>query len=147
MFEIIETALIRDETAARDFVERLHAMGCRVALDDSGTGYAGFTYLKRLPVDYLKIDIEFVRDLPDNAASRSVFQAIVKLAQDFDIQTVAEGVEDAQTLDLLHDLGVNYAQGFHISRPKPRTLSTPITPRTVDGERDRSSNGQSAPRA
>jgi PAS domain S-box-containing protein len=128
VFEITETALITDETAARDFVERLHAMGCRVALDDFGTGYAGFTYLKQLPVDYLKIDIEFVRDLPDNTASRSVVQAIVKLAHDFDIQTIAEGVEDAQTLDLLHDLGVNYAQGFHISHPIPLALPTITAP-------------------
>jgi PAS domain S-box-containing protein len=119
VFEITETALIRNRAAGRDFVERLHEIGCGVALDDFGTGYAGFTYLKHLPVDFLKIDIEFVRDLLDNAASRSVVQAIVKLAQDFNIKTVAEGVEDAQTLELLRELEVNFAQGFHISLPAP----------------------------
>ena len=65
VFEITETALIQDEVAARRFAERLHALGCKVALDDFGTGYGGFTYLKQLPLDYLKIDIEFVRDLGD----------------------------------------------------------------------------------
>jgi EAL domain-containing protein (putative c-di-GMP-specific phosphodiesterase class I) len=63
VFEITETALIADEDAARAFAERLHQLGCKLALDDFGTGYGGFTYLKQLPLDYLKIDIEFVRDL------------------------------------------------------------------------------------
>ena len=101
VFEITETALIQDEDAARRFAERLHELGCKLALDDFGTGYGGFTYLKQLPLDYLKIDIEFVRDLATNPASPHVVQAVVALARGFDLQTVAEGVEDAETLDLL----------------------------------------------
>jgi EAL domain-containing protein (putative c-di-GMP-specific phosphodiesterase class I) len=95
----------------------VQALGCKVALDDFGTGYGSLTYLKQIPVDYLKIDIEFVRDLTRNSASRHVVQALVALARDFGVQTVGEGVEDAETLELLAALGVDYAQGFYIARP------------------------------
>jgi EAL domain-containing protein (putative c-di-GMP-specific phosphodiesterase class I) len=119
VFEITETAIVEDEEAARRFAERLHVLGCRIALDDFGTGYGGFTYLKQIPVDYLKIDIEFVRDLAINAASHHVVQAVVALARDFGVRTVAEGVEDERTLDLLRELEVDFAQGYHIARPAP----------------------------
>jgi EAL domain-containing protein (putative c-di-GMP-specific phosphodiesterase class I) len=125
VFEITETALLQDEEVARNFVERLHAIGSKVALDDFGTGYGGFTYLKQLPVDYLKIDIEFVRDLARNTASRNVVEAIVNLARRFDLKTVAEGVEDAETLEMLAEAGVDYAQGYHIGRPAPLQESYP----------------------
>ena len=91
VFEITETALIRDEDAARAFAERLHSLGCKLALDDFGTGYGGFTFLKRLPIDYLKIDVEFVSDLASNTASRHVVEAVVALARAFSLQTVGEG--------------------------------------------------------
>ncbi len=119
VFEITETAIVEDEHAAYAFAERLHELGCRLALDDFGTGYGTLTYLKRLPVDYLKLDIEFVRDLPSNSASLHVVQAVVSLARDFGLQTVAEGVEDAATFELLATLGVDLAQGFHLGRPAP----------------------------
>lgn len=119
VFEITETALVSDEPAARAFVEGLHALGCKVALDDFGTGYGGFTYLKQLPVDFLKIDIEFVRDALTSSASRNVVEAIVSLATGFGLKTVGEGVEDEETLVLLRNLGVDYGQGFHIGRPAP----------------------------
>jgi PAS domain S-box-containing protein len=119
VFEITETALVCDEEAGRHFVQRVHELGCKLALDDFGTGYGGFTYLKQLPVDYLKIDIEFVRDLRTSEASLHVVEAVVNLARGFGMQTVAEGVEDAETLSLLKTLGVNYAQGYHIARPGP----------------------------
>jgi PAS domain S-box-containing protein len=119
VFEITETALVDDESAGRRFVEALHEIGCKVALDDFGTGYGGFTYIKKLPIDFLKIDIEFVRDLVDNSASRSVVEAVVGLARGFHLKTVGEGVEDEATLTLLGELGVDYAQGYHIGRPGP----------------------------
>ncbi len=97
----------------------LNALGCKVALDDFGTGYGGFTFLKRLPVSYLKIDVEFVGDLVENPASRHVVAAIVSLARGFGQQTVAEGVEDEPTLELLREMGVDYAQGYAIARPGP----------------------------
>ncbi|MCW2995154.1 MAG: hypothetical protein JWQ18_2649 [Conexibacter sp.] len=119
VFEITETALVKDEEAGRHFVQRVHELGCKLALDDFGTGYGGFTYLKQLPVDYLKIDIEFVCDLRTSAASLHVVEAVVNLARGFGLETVAEGVEDAETLALLKTLGVDYAQGYHIARPGP----------------------------
>jgi diguanylate cyclase (GGDEF)-like protein/PAS domain S-box-containing protein len=119
VFEITETTIVEDEGAARTFAERLRRLGCKIALDDFGTGYASLTYLKQMPVDFLKLDIEFVRDLSVSAASRHVVQALVALARDFGLQTVGEGVEDAATLELLAELGVDAAQGYHIARPAP----------------------------
>jgi PAS domain S-box-containing protein len=119
VFEITETALADNEQAALRFAEQLHALGCKLALDDFGTGYGGFTYLKHLPVDLLKIDMEFVRDLTRNPASRHVVEAVVSLASSFGLHTVAEGVEDRETLDELRALGVDMAQGYFISRPRP----------------------------
>jgi PAS domain S-box-containing protein len=118
-FEITETALVQDAAAAEWFIARLRELGCRVALDDFGTGYGGFTYLKRLPVTDLKIDIEFVQDLTESTASQEVVRAVVSLARGFGQRTVAEGVEDIATMDLLRELGVDCAQGFAIARPAP----------------------------
>ncbi|MDA0161349.1 PAS domain S-box protein [Solirubrobacter ginsenosidimutans] len=117
--ELTETALLEDEQAAEAFIERVKSFGCKLALDDFGTGYGGFVYVKRLPVDYLKIDIEFVRDLVVNQASQEVVRAIVGLARGFGQRTVAEGAEDQRTLELLRELGVDYAQGYGIARPAP----------------------------
>jgi PAS domain S-box-containing protein len=119
VFEITETALVQDAAAAEAFIRRLRELGCRVALDDFGTGYGGFTYLKRLPIDDLKIDVEFVRDLTVSAASQEVVRAVVSLARGFGQRTVAEGVEDGATLELLRELGVDCAQGYAIARPAP----------------------------
>ena len=119
VFEITETAVVEDQDAALVFTERLHAVGCQLALDDFGTGFGGFTYLKQLPVDYLKIDVEFVRDLATNRASRHVVEAVVGLAKGFGLRTVAEGVEDTEACDLLREIGVDFAQGYHIARPGP----------------------------
>jgi EAL domain-containing protein (putative c-di-GMP-specific phosphodiesterase class I) len=118
-FEITETAIISDEAAARAFVSGMRDLGHRIALDDFGAGYGGFTYLKHLPVDFLKIDREFVQDLPDNERSRHVVEAVVNLARGFDLVTVAEGVEDEAALQLLRELGVDMAQGYHLGRPGP----------------------------
>jgi len=119
VFEITETALIAGDVNAKGFADRLRALGCGLALDDFGTGYGGLTYLKQMPIDFLKIDIEFVRDIRTNPASRHVIEAVVALARAFDLQTVGEGVEDSETLELLRELDVDFAQGYHIARPAP----------------------------
>ena len=119
VIELTETALLSDEAAELSVVERAQQLGCRVALDDFGTGYGGFSYLKRLPFDLLKIDREFVRDLVDNAGSRQVVEAVVGLARGFGQQTVAEGVEDERTLELLREMGVDLVQGYLLARPAP----------------------------
>lgn len=134
VLEVTETAIIEDEDAARAFAERAHGLGCKLALDDFGTGYGSFTYLKKLPLDVLKISIEFVRDLASNAASRHVVAAIIALAHAFDLQTVAEGVEGPQTMKLLGELGVDFAQGYHIARPQPLLRSGTAT-RAITGRR------------
>jgi PAS domain S-box-containing protein len=117
IFELTETALLRDQEAALHFARSLAARGCQLALDDFGTGFGGYSYLKQLPVSYLKIDIEFVRDAVCDPASRKLVEAVVNLARDFGIKTVAEGVEDADTLAVLEQCGVDYAQGYWIGRP------------------------------
>jgi PAS domain S-box-containing protein len=117
VFEITETTAAKDLGRARELADRLTALGCGFALDDFGTGYGSFTYLKHLPVSYLKIDMEFVRNLADDPADRQVVSAIVDVARNFDIKTIAEGVESQATLDLLSGLGVDYAQGYHLGRP------------------------------
>lgn len=119
VFEITETAVMADEEAGRQFVDRVHELGCQVALDDFGTGHSGFAYLKQLPVDFVKIDIEFVRDLRRNVASQLVVEAVATLAAGMGMRTVAEGVEDDETLELLVRLGVDFAQGHHLGRPAP----------------------------
>jgi diguanylate cyclase (GGDEF)-like protein/PAS domain S-box-containing protein len=124
VFEITETAVMQDMDRATQFAERLVALGCRFSLDDFGTGFASFTYLKRLPVQYLKIDIEFVRDVARSQRDMFVVRAIVALANDFGQQTIAEGVENRYTADVLRDLGVTYAQGYLFGRPQVITAST-----------------------
>ena len=122
VFEITETALMVDEAAARTFAQRLHDLGCKLALDDFGTGYGSFSHLKQIPIDSLKIDIEFVRDLAVSSASRLVVETVVALAEGLNVRTVGEGVEDAETLTLLDQLGVECAQGYHLGRPQPLAL-------------------------
>lgn len=117
VFEVTETALMANLAGGRRFADAVRAFGCRFALDDFGTGYGTFTYLKHLPVDYLKIDIEFVRDLLRSHDDERLVQAIVRMARDLGKTTIAEGVEDATTLQRLRELGVDQAQGFHLGRP------------------------------
>jgi PAS domain S-box-containing protein len=116
-FEITETALTDHPRLAARFAEHMAALGCRFALDDFGTGYGFFTYLKLLPINYLKIDREFVHDLSENPASKHVVEAMVSLARGFGQRTVAEGVEDERTLEMLCELGVDHAQGYYIAPP------------------------------
>jgi PAS domain S-box-containing protein len=119
IFEITETALMEDVEAGTAFAHALGDIGCQLALDDFGTGFGSFTYLKAVPVSYLKIDLDFVRDLRSNPANQHLVRAIVGLAEGFGCETIAEGVEDAETLALLKDYGVDFAQGFYLGRPAP----------------------------
>jgi PAS domain S-box-containing protein len=119
VFEITETALMEDLAAGEAFARGITEIGCGLALDDFGTGYGSLTYLQKLPFTFLKIDIAFVRDLVTSAANHHVVKAIVNIAQGFGQQTIAEGVEDAETLELLRAYGVDLAQGFHLGRPQP----------------------------
>jgi PAS domain S-box-containing protein len=119
VFEITETALMSDIEKGHAFAQGVVDLGSSVALDDFGTGYGTFTHVKKLPIKYLKIDIEFVRDLVDSQANQHVVKAIVNLATGFGCETIAEGVEDEETLLLLKEFGVDFVQGFHLGRPAP----------------------------
>ncbi|MBK5232941.1 MAG: EAL domain-containing protein [Thermoleophilia bacterium] len=121
IFEITETAVAENLALARHFAERLRHIGCLFALDDFGVGFGTFTYLKYLPVDYLKIDIEFVRDLVQDETNRQIVSSIVGAAQLFGMKTIAEGVEDQATLDALIEMDIDYAQGYWVGRPIPTT--------------------------
>jgi PAS domain S-box-containing protein len=118
-FEITETAVADDLNAARSFAIRMRRLGCAVALDDFGVGHGSFTYLRHLPIDYLKIDMQFVRDLLTDDEDQQVVQAIVGIAQQFGLETIAEGVDAKATLERLRDLGVDYAQGYFTGPPMP----------------------------
>ena len=119
IFEVTETAAIGNMVAARKCAEQLHELGCRFALDDFGAGFGSFYYLKHLPFDYIKIDGEFVRNCTKSTTDRLVVKAVVDLARGMNKRTIAEFVGDADAMRVLGDLGVDYAQGFHIGKPAP----------------------------
>jgi PAS domain S-box-containing protein len=119
VFEITETAAVEHIDAARDFVDRLSRLGCRFALDDFGTGFGSLTYLRHLPVQYLKIDSTFVRGMLASPQDQKMVQSIVAMAGQFGLHTVAEGVEDTETLAKVREIGVDLAQGYWIGRPMP----------------------------
>jgi diguanylate cyclase (GGDEF)-like protein/PAS domain S-box-containing protein len=119
VIEVTETAAIVNIDRARRLAERLHALGCRFALDDFGAGFASFYYLKHLAFDYLKIDGEFVRQLVHDPTDQLVIEAVVNIARGLGTRTVAEFVGDEQTVDLLRRLGVDFGQGFHLGMPGP----------------------------
>jgi EAL domain-containing protein (putative c-di-GMP-specific phosphodiesterase class I) len=115
--EITESVVVQDIEAARDTLNGLKEVGVQIAIDDFGTGYSVLTYLKSLPIDTLKIDRSFVRDLGTNQGDLSIVRAILALADAFDLHVVAEGVETPTAAITLLDLGCRRAQGFLLSRP------------------------------
>ncbi len=118
--EVTEGVFIRNATAARNALAALRALGVRVALDDFGTGYSALGYLQHLPFDVVKIDRTFVRDLrPGYGSGIRIVDAIVRLTHGLGARVVAEGVEKAEQLDVLHRLGCDSVQGFLLSRPMP----------------------------
>ncbi len=118
-FEITETAAITNLVKATNFLDELHKLGCLFALDDFGSGVSSYGYLKNLPVDFLKFDGEFVRDIATNPISLAMVKSINEIGHMMGKKTIAEYVEDQQTLDLLKEIGVDYAQGYFFSRPAP----------------------------
>ena len=115
IFEITETSAIENIEATKRLINELRALGCRFALDDFGSGFSSFHHLKHLPVDYIKIDGQFVRGMANDPTDRAIVTSINDIAHSFGKQTVAEFVEEAETLALLQSFGVDYAQGFYIA--------------------------------
>ncbi len=119
IFEVTETSTIGNLTQARDLAQRLTDLGCGFALDDFGAGFGSFAYLKHLPLEIIKIDGQFVRGMRESHADQVTVRAIVDVARSLGKQTVAEFVEDGETLELLRELGVDHAQGYFIGKPAP----------------------------
>ncbi|UXY16998.1 EAL domain-containing protein [Chitiniphilus purpureus] len=118
-FEITETSAIANIHESTQFIEALRERGCRFALDDFGSGFSSFTYLKNLPVDYLKIDGSLIRDVVEDDVSRQMVIAVNRIAHAMGRQTIAEYVESEAIAAALRDIGVDYLQGYHIGMPQP----------------------------
>ncbi len=116
-FEITETVAISNLSKATSFMEELRSIGCQFALDDFGSGVSSFGYLKNLPVDYLKIDGEFVKDISTNPINLALVKSINEIGHIMGKKTIAEFVEDDRAVELLSEIGVDYAQGYVFSRP------------------------------
>jgi diguanylate cyclase (GGDEF)-like protein len=116
-FEITETAAISNLSRVVHFMNALKKLGCKFSLDDFGSGLSSFTYLKNLPVDYLKIDGQFIRNVADDSIDESMVVAISQVGHAMGIETIAERVETKKVLDKLGSLGIEFAQGYYIARP------------------------------
>jgi EAL domain-containing protein (putative c-di-GMP-specific phosphodiesterase class I) len=117
--ELTESHLMADPERTLPILRRLAEQGVRISIDDFGTGYSSFAYLRQLPVHEVKIDKSFVREIAENPGETAIVRAIVTLAESLGLDTVAEGVEDANTVRALTALGCTRLQGYHISRPQP----------------------------
>ena len=119
IFEVTETQAVTNLQSANSFITQLSAIGGKFALDDFGVGFSSMNYLKQLPVQYLKIDGEFIRNLPGAREDRLFVKAINEVGQGMNIKTIAEFVENNEILEALSDIGVDYAQGYGIGKPMP----------------------------
>jgi Amt family ammonium transporter len=118
-FEITETCAISNLVKTKKLIDELQQAGCKFALDDFGSGLSSLNYLKNLPVDYLKIDGSFVRDMVDNKIDYAMVAAINQIGHIMSIKTIAECVENDETVARLMELGVDFVQGYGVSRPGP----------------------------
>lgn len=123
IFEITETAAIADLRQAKQFIRTLRELGCRFAIDDFGSGYASYAYLKHLPADYLKIDGSFITNLVRDPVDQHLVKSMVAAARGLGKLTIAEYVNDVETMRLLKEIGVDFAQGYYVGRPVPGTGS------------------------
>ncbi len=117
--EITESALIADPERATDTLARIRGLGVRLAIDDFGTGFSSLSHLRRLPLDALKIDVSFVKQMLASAADRAIVESTIHLAHDLGFAVVAEGIEDPETFEALRVQGCDEGQGYHIARPMP----------------------------
>jgi EAL domain-containing protein (putative c-di-GMP-specific phosphodiesterase class I) len=119
IFELTESASLSNIIATQSMIEKLSALGCAFSIDDFGTGFSTFNYLKQLPAESVKIDGSFIVDLATNPVDLALVKAIYEVATALGKKTVAEFVENEETLTILSEIGVTYAQGYHLGKPKP----------------------------
>lgn len=124
IFEVTETAAVADVVVASRIMKEINALGCHFALDDFGIGFSSFYYLKQLPVEYIKIDGAFIRNIVDSLDDQLFVQAITTVISGLGKKTVAEYVEDAAAMQLLQEFGVDYAQGYYIGKPQANPQTT-----------------------
>jgi len=129
VFEITESLAVRRPRHVERQIAVIRNLGCKFALDDFGTGYSSFSYLQKLHFDYIKIDGAFVKDLPNNPVDQKMIRLIAEIGREAGMKIVAEYVQNAETLELLGELGVDLAQGYFVGRPvkRPKRKSTPIS--------------------
>jgi len=117
--ELTESSIMRDITGGIALLNELKSLGLRLSVDDFGTGYTSLSFLRRFPIDTLKIDKAFIRDLLPGSHDEAIVKAIVTLAQNLGLTSIAEGIETQLTLDQVRALGVDEVQGYHLKRPIP----------------------------
>ena len=117
--EITENIVMQEPETASEILKALHALGVRTAIDDFGTGYSSLAYLKRFPLDVLKIDQTFIHDLGRDPSDDAIVEASISMARKLGLDTVAEGVETAEQLDFLRERGCRLVQGYYLGRPVP----------------------------
>jgi diguanylate cyclase (GGDEF)-like protein/PAS domain S-box-containing protein len=118
-FEITETSAIANLENAKAFLRKLQELGCLTALDDFGSGLSSFGYLRNLPINFLKIDGLFIRQISQDETSRVMVEAIHSIGRTMNLKTIAEFVEDEDILNVVRDIGIDYAQGYHLAKPVP----------------------------
>ena len=116
-FEIIERDLVKDFEATASMILRYKALGIKFSLDDFGTGYSTLSYLQQLPLDKIKLDRIFIKSLKNNKKDSDIVKSSIDIAHILNLKVVAEGVEDKESLDILKEMGCDYAQGYYFSRP------------------------------
>jgi EAL domain-containing protein (putative c-di-GMP-specific phosphodiesterase class I) len=137
VLEITEQLAVRFAASTDKQVAMLRDLGCELAIDDFGSGYSSFTYLKRLPVDYLKIDGSFIKSLTRDRVDQAMVRMIGEVARAADIETVAEYVNSAATVEMLAKYGIDYAQGYFIGKPmaQPEAVTAALARKNVAGAR------------
>lgn len=138
IFEITEQSALRHMENARRLIQGLRDYGCRFALDDFGSGFSSFAYLKNLPVDFIKIDGSFVNNMAQNAIDETMVHSIIDIARSLGIKTIAEFVPDEKTIVMLRKSGVDYLQGYYVGVPSEKL---PVSLRVVSSEKIRSQQG------
>jgi EAL domain-containing protein (putative c-di-GMP-specific phosphodiesterase class I) len=119
VLEIVETECIDNFNEVSDFVAVIKIRGCKIAIDDFGSGYSNFAYLMKLNVDYIKIDGSLIKEIDKDTNSQIITSTILDFSQQLSIATVAEYVHDQAVLDYVQKLGIDYVQGFHLGEPVP----------------------------